>query len=92
MTGKSNQLTKTNCKSLKVGDKVKTMAGDRLTKIKHYGTVIRFTKWRDFEAAVVRRDGDGLLKTYLVKNLVNTERLITPPRSLKNREFEECVK
>jgi ribosomal protein L19 len=83
VTGKSNQLTKTNCKSLKVGDKVKTMAGDRLTKIKYCGTVIRFTKWRDFEAAVVRRDGDGLLKTYLVKNLVNTERFNNTTKKFK---------
>ena len=58
---------------IRVGDRVKTLVGDRLTKIKHSGTVVRFTKWRDFKAAVVRRDSDGSLKTYLVKNLIKTK-------------------
>ncbi len=55
---------------IKIGDHLITTKGDKMTKIRHSGIVIGFSRWGRFDSAVMKRDMDGVKKAYLIKNLI----------------------
>lgn len=77
---------KENSIELKIGDKVRTIKGGREIFTDHYkyiirgnknneygpfsGEIIKFTKWKKYKAAVIKKDKDGRKVCCLLKNLV----------------------
>ncbi len=61
-----------------VGDHVKTLKGDRMRDNQFKGRIVKFTQWRDYPAAAVKRDKTSdncekywnLSTTCLLKNLI----------------------
>jgi hypothetical protein len=64
--------------TFRLSDHVKTLKGDRERNLQFKGKIVKFTYWRDYPAAVIKRDNNAKNRSWystdyatcLLKNLV----------------------